>query len=195
MNTNKNYQKNLDYLKESLRVANLQLELVDKILQVSKACNNIIENGGKILFCGNGGSASDSQHLAAEIVVRFRHNRKALPALALTTDTSVITSISNDFSFDEVFSRQLEAIATEKDILIAISTSGESKNILNALKKAKELGMLTLCMTGNSTKNVEKLSDYLISIPSEVTGVVQQSHITIGQLIAMNIEDNFLDEK
>ena len=128
-------------------------------------------------------------------MVRFRHNRKPLPALALTTDTSVITSISNDFSFDEVFSRQLEAIATEKDILIAISTSGESKNIINALKKAKELGMLTLCLTGNSTKNVEKLSDYLISIPSEVTGVVQQSHITIGQLIAMNIEDNFLDEK
>ncbi len=195
MSTNKNYQKNLDYLKESLRVANLQLELVNEILEISKVCNNIIENGGKILFCGNGGSASDSQHLAAEIVVRFRHNRKPLPALALTTDTSVITSISNDFSFDEVFSRQLEAIATEKDILIAISTSGESKNIINALKKAKELGMLTLCMTGNSTKNVEKLSDYLISIPSEVTGVVQQSHITIGQLIAMNIEDNFLDEK
>ena len=187
MSTNKNYQKNLDYLKESLRVANLQLELVNEILEISKVCNNIIENGGKILFCGNGGSASDSQHLAAEIVVRFRHNRKPLPALALTTDTSVITSISNDFSFDEVFSRQLEAIATEKDILIAISTSGESKNIINALKKAKELGMLTLCMTGNSTKNVEKLSDYLISIPSEVTGVVQQSHITIGQLIAMNI--------
>tara|TARA_Y100000996_G_scaffold347633_1_gene286042 strand:+ start:8742 stop:9329 length:588 start_codon:yes stop_codon:yes gene_type:complete len=195
MSTNKNYQKNLDYLKESLRVANLQLELVNEILEFSKVCNNIIENGGKILFCGNGGSASDSQHLAAEIVVRFRHNRKPLPALALTTDTSVITSISNDFSFDEVFSRQLEAIATEKDILIAISTSGESKNIINALKKAKELGMLTLCLTGNSTKNVEKLSDYLISIPSEVTGVVQQSHITIGQLIAMNIEDNFLDEK
>ena len=157
MSTNKNYQKNLDYLKESLRVANLQLELVNEILEFSKVCNNIIENGGKILFCGNGGSASDSQHLAAEIVVRFRHNRKPLPALALTTDTSVITSISNDFSFDEVFSRQLEAIATEKDILIAISTSGESKNIINALKKAKELGMLTLCLTGNSTKNVEKL--------------------------------------
>ena len=195
MNTNKNYQKNLDYLNESLYIANFQLELVDKIIEVSNVCNKIIKNGGKILFCGNGGSAADSQHLAAEIVVRFKDNRSPLPALALTTDTSVITSISNDFSFDEVFSRQLEAIATEKDILIAISTSGESKNIINALKKAKELGMLTLCMTGNSTKNVEKLSDYLISIPSEVTGVVQQSHITIGQLIAMNIEDNFLDEK
>ena len=195
MDTNKNYQKNLDYLNESLNIANFQLELVDKIIEVSNVCNKIIKNGGKILFCGNGGSAADSQHLAAEIVVRFKDNRSPLPALALTTDTSVITSISNDFSFDEVFSRQLEAIATEKDILIAISTSGESKNIINALKKAKELGMLTLCLTGNSTKNVEKLSDYLISIPSEVTGVVQQSHITIGQLIAMNIEDNFLDEK
>ncbi len=193
MNTNKNYQKNLDYLNESLNIANFQLELVDKIIEVSNVCNKIIKNGGKILFCGNGGSAADSQHLAAEIVVRFKVNRSPLPALALTTDTSVITSISNDFSFEEVFSKQLEAIGTERDMLIAISTSGESKNILNALVKAKEIGMSTISMTGSSTKNVEKLSDYLFSIPSEVTGVIQQSHITIGQLIAMNIEDNFLD--
>ena len=194
MNTNKNYQKNLDYLNESLNIANFQLELVDKIIEVSNVCNKIIKNGGKILFCGNGGSAADSQHLAAEIVVRFKVNRSPLPALALTTDTSVITSISNDFSFEEVFSKQLEAIGTERDMLIAISTSGESKNILNALVKAKEIGMSTISMTGSSTKNVEKLSDYLFSIPSEVTGVIQQSHITIGQLIAMNIEDNFIDE-
>ncbi len=193
MNINKNYQKNLDYLNESLNIANFQLELVDKIIEVSNVCNKIIKNGGKILFCGNGGSAADSQHLAAEIVVRFKDNRRPLPALALTTDTSVITSISNDFSFEEVFSKQLEAIGTERDILIAISTSGESKNILKALVKAKEIGMSTISMTGSSTKNVEKLSDYLFSIPSEVTGVIQQSHITIGQLIAMNIEDNFLD--
>tara|TARA_X000001036_G_C20233149_1_gene624758 strand:- start:52 stop:636 length:585 start_codon:yes stop_codon:yes gene_type:complete len=193
VNTNKNYQKNLDYLNESLNIANFQLELVDKIIEVSNVCNKIIKNGGKILFCGNGGSAADSQHLAAEIVVRFKVNRSPLPALALTTDTSVITSISNDFSFEEVFSKQLEAIGTERDMLIAISTSGESKNILNALVKAKEIGMSTISMTGSSTKNVEKLSDYLFSIPSEVTGVIQQSHITIGQLIAMNIEDNFLD--
>tara|TARA_Y100000996_G_scaffold85181_2_gene59057 strand:- start:635 stop:1219 length:585 start_codon:yes stop_codon:yes gene_type:complete len=193
VNTNKNYQKNLDYLNESLNIANFQLELVDKIIEVSNVCNKIIKNGGKILFCGNGGSAADSQHLAAEIVVRFKNNRSPLPALALTTDTSVITSISNDFSFEEVFSRQLEAIGTERDILIAISTSGESKNILNALYKAKEIGMSTITMTGSSTKSVEKLSDYLFSIPSKVTGVIQQSHITIGQLIAMNIEDNFLD--
>ena len=127
MNTNKNYQKNLDYLNESLNIANFQLELVDKIIEVSNVCNKIIKNGGKILFCGNGGSAADSQHLAAEIVVRFKVNRSPLPALALTTDTSVITSISNDFSFEEVFSKQLEAIGTERDMLIAISTSGESK--------------------------------------------------------------------
>ena len=193
MNINKNYQKNLDYLNESLNIANFQLELVDKIIEVSNVCNKIIKNGGKILFCGNGGSAADSQHLAAEIVVRFKDNRRPLPALALTTDTSVITSISNDFSFEEVFSKQLEAIGTERDILIAISTSGESKNILKALVKAKEIGMSTISMTGSSTKNVEKLSDYLFSIPSEVTGVIQQSHITIGQLIAMNIENYLLN--
>ncbi len=194
MNNNKIYQKNKDYLNESLRIADFQLELIDKILEVSKACIDTIKNDGKILFCGNGGSAADSQHLAAEIVVRFKENRKTLPAIALTTDTSVITSISNDFSFDEVFSRQLEAIGNEKDFLIAISTSGQSKNILNALSKAKEIGMSTLSLTGSFTKDVEKLSDYLLSIPSSVTGVVQQSHITIGQLITMNIEDNFIDE-
>tara|TARA_B100001250_G_scaffold370770_1_gene355143 strand:+ start:240 stop:827 length:588 start_codon:yes stop_codon:yes gene_type:complete len=194
VNNNKIYQKNKDYLNESLRIADFQLELIDKILEVSKACIDTIKNDGKILFCGNGGSAADSQHLAAEIVVRFKENRKTLPAIALTTDTSVITSISNDFSFDEVFSRQLEAIGNEKDFLIAISTSGQSKNILNALSKAKEIGMSTLSLTGSFTKDVEKLSDYLLSIPSSVTGVVQQSHITIGQLITMNIEDNFIDE-
>jgi len=194
VNNNKNYQKNKDYLNESLRIAEFQLELIDKILDISKVCIDTIRNGGKLLFCGNGGSAADSQHLAAEIVVRFKDNRRPLPAIALTTDTSVITSISNDFTFDEVFSRQLEAIGTDRDILIAISTSGESKNILNALSKAKEMGMYTISLVGNSTKNVKKLSDYLFSIPSDVTGVVQQSHITIGQLIAMNIEDNFIDE-
>ena len=191
MNDSNNYQNNLDYLKESLKIAEYQVDIVDKILEISQVCIEGINNSGKILFCGNGGSASDSQHLAAEIVVRFKNDRKPLAAIALTTDTSIITSIGNDFGFDKIFSRQVEAIGTNKDILFALTTSGKSKNVIEALNKAKEKDMTTVTFTGNNTDFVKDKSDFIISIPSEVTGVIQQSHITIGQMIAMNIE-NFL---
>lgn len=193
MNDSSNYRNNLDYLKESLKIAEYQVDIVDKILEISQVCIESINNSGKILFCGNGGSASDSQHLAAEIVVRFKNDRKPLAAVALTTDTSIITSIGNDFGFDKIFSRQVEAIGTNRDILFALTTSGKSKNIIEALNKAKDKDMTTVTFTGTNTDSVKDKSDFIISIPSEVTGVIQQSHITIGQLIAMNIENFFIN--
>lgn len=193
MSSSINYQKNLDYLKESIRIAEFQIDIVDQILEVSQVCINSINNSGKILFCGNGGSASDSQHLAAEIVVRFKNTRKPLPAIALTTDTSIITSIGNDFGFEEIFSRQVEAIGNSEDVLIAFSTSGKSANIIKALTEARNKKITTITFTGPNIDHIVDKSDFIISIPSEVTGVIQQSHITIGQLITMNIENNLLN--
>ena len=176
MNDSSNYRNNLDYLKESLKIAEYQVDIVDKILEISQVCIESINNSGKILFCGNGGSASDSQHLAAEIVVRFKNDRKPLAAVALTTDTSIITSIGNDFGFDKIFSRQVEAIGTNRDILFALTTSGKSKNIIEALNKAKDKDMTTVTFTGTNTDSVKDKSDFIISIPSEVT-VLFNNHI------------------
>ena len=177
-----------DYLNESYSIAEYQLSLKDKIIQISSEISKKIDAGGKILLCGNGGSASDSQHIAAEFVNRFKINRSPLPAISLTTDTSNITSIANDFGFQYIFSKQIQAIANEQDVLIAISTSGRSENVIEALKVAKEENILTLSMTGKNINNVEQYSDLNVSIPSDETGVVQQAHITILQIIAGLIE-------
>jgi len=178
----------IDYLNESYSIAEYQLSLKDKIIQISSEISKKIDAGGKILLCGNGGSASDSQHIAAEFVNRFKINRSPLPAISLATDTSNITSIANDFGFQFIFSKQIQAIANEQDVLIAISTSGKSENVIEALKVAKEKNILTLSMTGKNINNVEQYSDLNVSIPSDETGVVQQAHITILQIIAGLIE-------
>jgi len=190
VSSSSNYQKNVDYLKESIRIAEFQIDIVDQILEVSQVCIDSINNAGKILFCGNGGSAADSQHLAAEIVVRFKNTREPLPAIALTTDTSIITSIGNDFGFEEIFSRQVEALGNSKDVLIAFTTSGKSANIIKALGEARNKKITTITFTGSNIDDIVDKSDFIISVPSEVTGVIQQSHITIGQLITMNIENH-----
>tara|TARA_B110000444_G_C18843488_1_gene600395 strand:+ start:762 stop:1349 length:588 start_codon:yes stop_codon:yes gene_type:complete len=190
VSSSSNYQKNVDYLKESIRIAKFQIDIVDQILEVSQVCIDSINNAGKILFCGNGGSAADSQHLAAEIVVRFKKTREPLPAIALTTDTSIITSIGNDFGFEEIFSRQVEALGNSKDVLIAFTTSGKSANIIKALGEARNKKITTITFTGSNIDDIVDKSDFIISVPSEVTGVIQQSHITIGQLITMNIENH-----
>ena len=129
-----------NYLNESARVAKKQLEMVDEFLKIAELVKNKMEKGGTLFFCGNGGSAADSQHLAAELVGRFKKNRKALKSIALTTDTSIITSNANDIGYETIFSRQLEALGSDIDVLIAISTSGESLSILNAISTAKKIG-------------------------------------------------------
>ena len=179
-----------NYLNESARVAKKQLEMVDEFLKIAELVKNKMEKGGTLFFCGNGGSAADSQHLAAELVGRFKKNRKALKSIALTTDTSIITSNANDIGYETIFSRQLEALGSEIDVLIAISTSGESLSILNAISTAKKMGITTIAFTKNGENSLNNSSDFSINVPSEETGVIQQSHITFGQLLCYYLEEN-----
>jgi D-sedoheptulose 7-phosphate isomerase len=139
-----------------------------------------LNQGGKILLCGNGGSAADCQHIAAEFVVRYEKKRQALPAIALTTDTSILTAAANDFDFDSIFSRQVEALGNANDCLIAISTSGNSKNILNAVEAAKLKGMAVVGLTGGKGGKLGQQATLPIIVPSEVTARIQEAHILIG---------------
>lgn len=182
----------VNYLNQSSEIAEYQLTLIDEIVKVTEVCIETLNNGGKIIFCGNGGSASDSQHLAAELVGRFMKNRKPIPAISINTDTSVLTSISNDFGYNYVFSKQIEALGNEKDTLFLLTTSGKSKNIIEAGNKAKEIGLSVISMSGNNIQELKEFSTIIISIPSNVPGIVQQAHITVGQLICMNIEDSLI---
>ena len=167
-------------------------DLAEKsIPQINEASDLIIQSlsgGGKIMFCGNGGSAADSQHLSAELVGRYMKNRKPLASIALSTDTSVITAISNDFSFDEIFSRQVESIGNKGDILYAISTSGLSKNIIAALKIAKSLKIKTIGVTGSNDNKFKDLCNVVISVPASRPDRIQEMHIAIGQIICEILE-------
>jgi D-sedoheptulose 7-phosphate isomerase len=139
-----------------------------------------LKQGGKLLLCGNGGSAADCQHIAAEFVVRYEKKRQALAAIALTTDSSILTAHANDFDFETVFSRQVEAIANEKDCLIAISTSGNSRNILKAVQAAKLKGMTVIALTGCEGGDLSRLATVSVIVPSTVTARIQEAHILIG---------------
>ena len=163
-------------------------KLQSSFLNVTKICVSSLKSKKKILFFGNGGSASDAQHLATELTVRFSKNRKAIPAISLATDTSAITAIGNDFGFGFIFSRQIEAIGNTGDVAIGISTSGKSENVINGLKKAKQMGLKCLALTGKHTKDVDKLCDQVISIPADNTSRIQEMHIMIGQMLCNAIE-------
>ncbi|MFA5559167.1 MAG: SIS domain-containing protein [Methanofastidiosum sp.] len=150
------------------------------------------KNGNKVLICGNGGSAADSQHFATELVSRFRTERKALNAEALTTDTSCITAISNDYSFNRIFSRQVQAKGKEGDVLIGITTSGNSKNIVKAFKQARSQDMITVAMTGNfENMKCEKYADYVLKIPSQDTARIQEATSFIYHVICEYVEAEF----
>lgn len=170
----------------------------DKILQKVQDCVNIIvsafEKGNKVLFCGNGGSASDAQHLAAELTGRFYTDRDALPAEALHCNTSYITAVANDYSYDVIYSRLIKGIGNEGDILVGLSTSGNSKNIVKAFETAKEKGMITIAFTGATGGKLKNLSDYLINIPSTDTPRIQESHITLGHIICQLVEEIYFAE-
>lgn len=178
-------------LKESadlkLQVAEL---LSEKILEVAKALSSTIEGGGKAMFCGNGGSAADSQHLAAELVVRLtsQSNRRALPAIALTTDSSILTACSNDFGFDNVFARQIEALGNKGDILFAISTSGNSPNIIKAVEAAGKIDIVTVGMLGSGGGKLAAMTKHPLVIPSFDTQRIQEVHIAIGHIIISLVE-------
>lgn len=143
------------------------------------------------MFCGNGGSAADSQHLSAELLGRYRKNRPPLASIALTTDTSTITAIANDFGFEEIFSRQIKGFGSEGDVLYATSTSGNSKNIINAIKTAKEMGIKVIGITGKNGGEISSMCDILIKAPALKPDRIQEMHIAIGQIICGMIENYF----
>jgi D-sedoheptulose 7-phosphate isomerase len=151
-----------------------------------------LESGRKLLFFGNGGSAADAQHLAAEFVVRYRRNRRALPAIALSTDTSVLTAGANDFGVESIFARQIEALANEGDIAIGISTSGRSPNVIAALQAAKEKRCLTIVFTGSVPGRCSELADLTFHAPSEITAHIQECHITVGHILCELVESHFI---
>lgn len=153
-------------------------------------CTTAIQNGNKILFFGNGGSAADAQHLATELAVRYISNRAPIAALALTTDTSSLTAIGNDMGFDHIFARQIDAIGKQGDIAIAISTSGTSPNIITALKTARANGLKTIGFAGKGGGDMPPLCDVSLIIPSQTTARIQEMHITLGQMLCGALEQN-----
>ena len=183
------YHKAFD---EHIQVAKKSQEILYQAFEswVHEALN-VLEGGGKILFCGNGGSAADCQHLATELTVKFKHPRKALPALALTTDTSALTAIGNDFGFDHIFSRQIEALGHEKDMLVAISTSGTSPNVVQALKVAKAMNINTVVLTGETGGIIKDMADIALCVPSKTVSCIQEMHIFLGQLLVEAIEEAY----
>lgn len=156
---------------------------------LSDACLTSVRNGGKILFCGNGGSAADAQHIATELTIRFRNNRPAIAAIALTTDTSALTACGNDLGFDVIFSRQIEALAKPGDVVICTSTSGNSGNILEALKAARAQDCVAAGLAGKDGGKMVGLADPLIVIPSETTARIQEMHILVGHMLCSAIEE------
>lgn len=158
-------------------------ENLSKLVAVVDAVITALKAGNKILIFGNGGSAADAQHLAAEFVNRFVIERPPLPAIALTTDSSIITSIANDYDFSEIFSKQIRAIGQAGDIAWGISTSGVSPNVLKALEVAKKLGLVTVSFTGKDGGNIAKVADFSINVSSSVTARIQEAHITAGHAI------------
>lgn len=156
--------------------------------QIARAMSASLRIGGQILWCGNGGSAADSQHLAAELVGRFRRERRGLPSIALSTNTSILTAIGNDYGYDRVFSRQVEAIASRGDVLVGISTSGNSQNVIAAMETARLMGVVTVAFTGAGGGKMASAADYLVEVPSSDTARIQEAHILAGHLVCDWVE-------
>ncbi len=175
-------------VKEKLREDDLITSIV-KLVELVVAC---LKNGGKVILFGNGGSAADSQHIAAELVGRFTQERKALAAIALNCNSSNLTAISNDYDFKQVFARQIEGLGRNLDLAIGISTSGSSPNVLAGISCAKEIGMRTACLTGEKGEKLARTVDVSVCVPSKNTARIQEAHITIGHIICELTEKAFL---
>jgi D-sedoheptulose 7-phosphate isomerase len=172
----------VDHMKLVQRVHNNK-KLMAEVEEAGGLIKMTLVSGAKILLCGNGGSAADAQHWAAEFVGRFQKERKAMPAIALTTDTSILTAIANDYGYDKIFSRQVEALGQKGDVLIAISTSGNSANVVNAVNEAKKLGIRTIGMTAEGGGELKNLCDVCLAIPTKVTARAQEVHELIGHIL------------
>jgi D-sedoheptulose 7-phosphate isomerase len=174
---------------EAVHQLHAQLHL---LVEIAEALSATLDSGGKILFCGNGGSAADSQHLAAEFVGRFRRERPGLPAIALTTDSSILTAVANDYGYEAVFSRQVEALARPGDLLVGISTSGNSANVVAALAKARDMNVRTVAFTGSGGGKMGEFADHLLAIGAKETARVQEVHLLAGHMICDWVEADWV---
>lgn len=188
-------EKNLELVKahinkhiETARLLDNE-ELSSLLIRIAGVCRKSIESGGKIIFMGNGGSAADAQHLAAEFTGRYLIERSPLPAIALSTNTSALTAIGNDYSFDEIFSRQVKALGNKGDVIFGFSTSGSSENIIEALEAAGEIGITRVGFTGEKGRGMRDWTEYLLVIPSEETPLIQEMHIMAGHIVCGLIEE------
>ena len=175
---------------ESAKIKNKIVETgIEQIEKAAEILINCTKNGGKIFWCGNGGSAGDAQHLATELMGGMTdHDRKPIPSIALTTDSSFLTAWSNDTNFDSIFSRQIQGLGQEGDVLVGISTSGNSKNVINAIKQAQYKNLKTILLTGKTGGNLDGVADVTINVPSNNTQRIQESHIMIGQILCSLLE-------
>jgi D-sedoheptulose 7-phosphate isomerase len=178
----------------------IKQKLMESCIPDIEACGKklaeSVKNGGKILFCGNGGSAADSQHLAAELVIRYRSsvNRAAIPAISLTVDPSIMTAGGNDIGFENIFAREVEAYGKTGDVLVGISTSGNSENVLRAIQQAKKQGVFTIGLLGAGGGKIAKECDLSVIVPSDITARIQESHILIGHIFCEMIEESLFPE-
>ncbi|MDI6891778.1 MAG: D-sedoheptulose 7-phosphate isomerase [Actinomycetota bacterium] len=182
-------------LRESVEVKKATESLVGEIAEAAQAVIDALKAGSKVILFGNGGSAADTQHIACELVGRFGRERPALPAVALTTDTSVLTAVGNDTGFENIFARQVEALAKAGDVAIAISTSGSSPDVLKAVEVAREKGCKVVGFTGKNGKKLADLADLAVVIPSDETPRIQEAHITIGHIICRLVEEEIFGKK
>lgn len=181
-------------IQESIAVKEQLVGMAQLIADASRLIVASMRNGGKLIVFGNGGSAADAQHLSAELVGRYRQDRKAFPAIALTTDSSALTSISNDYGFDTIFSRQLEALGKPGDVVVAISTSGNSPNVLQALATAKKLGITSIGLTGKSGGKLRSSVDVCLTVPSDSTPRIQEAHSLIIHILSGIVEDSMVSD-
>ncbi len=178
----------LNQLDEHIEVMNMARELAPAVSSAGQKWLESLNKGGKILLMGNGGSAADAQHIAAELVGRYLSERRALPAIALTTDTSILTAVGNDYGFESIFSRQVEALAQSSDVVVGYSTSGNSQNICEAMKVAQAKGCYTLALTGQTGGTLASLVDSCIAVPSQSTPRVQEAHSFIGHMLCAFVD-------
>lgn len=189
---NEDRKRILAHLEASIGVRKKMAEsLADPLLKAAAMVRDALKTGGKLLFCGNGGSASDCQHLAAEFVGRYRMERRGQPAVALCSDTAVLTAIANDYGYDRLFARQVEALGRPGDVLFGLSTSGRSQNVIAAMKSARRLGLKTVAFTGEKESEMAGLADVVIRIPASEPAQIQEGHLFAGHMLCDLVESSF----
>lgn len=189
--SNENLKKIESIFKKHQDTIHKLSSIISQLNEVAELIKITLQSGGKVLLFGNGGSASDSQHIAAEIVGRFVKERKGLPAIALTTDTSIITAVANDYGYDHIFSRQIEALCLKNDVVIGISTSGNSKNVVQGIEKANAIGAITVGLSGGDGGLLKKISKYNLIVDSNETARIQEAHILIGHALCELIDESY----